>query len=280
MKETQASMSKPVSPPTRYWLMSAGGGASEWAAWNAEGVATIDYPEVASDDLRQYESREKLKQLGLGKFNSLACWQFCREMKPGDVIIVKKDRMHVIGHGVVTSDYRFDERRPQRRHRHVRGVKWLSSTDDGVRPRERLLVAKTLTDITDYEDQVQGSLRALKPFTHSEAPSIHPLNLILYGPPGTGKTWRTVARAVAIVENRKADEVAQEDRAAVKRRFGELRKAGRIKMVTFHQNTTYEEFIEGIRPVLGAAAGDVRYELSRGVFRRIAERAQEDPAGR
>ena len=51
-------------------------------------------------------------------------------------------------------------------------------------------------------------------------------------------------------------------------------------MVTFHQNTTYEEFIEGIRPVLDAAAGDVRYELSRGVFRRIAERAQKDPAGR
>lgn len=142
MKEIQASMSKPVPPPTRYWLMNAGGGASEWAAWNAEGVATIDYPEVASDDLRQYESREKLKQLGLGKFNSLACWQFCREMKPGDVIIVKKDRMHVIGHGVVASDYRFDERRPQRRHRHVRGVKWLSRTDDGVRPRERLLVTK------------------------------------------------------------------------------------------------------------------------------------------
>ena len=294
MKETQASMSKPVSPPTRYWLMSAGGGASEWAAWNAEGVATIDYPEVASDDLRQYESREKLKQLGLGKFNSLACWQFCREMKPGDVIIAKKDRMHVIGHGVVTSDYRFDERRPQRRHRHVRGVKWLSRTDDdGVRPREKLLVAKTLTDITDYEDQVQGSLRALKPFTHSESDqrdkdqkrsaSIHPLNLILYGPPGTGKTWHAVTRAVAIVENRDVSEVERddrEDRAAVKRRFGELRKAGRTEMVTFHQNTTYEEFIEGIRPVLGAAAGDVRYELSRGVFRRIAERAQEDPAGR
>ncbi len=290
MKETQASMSKPVSPPTRYWLMSAGGGASEWAAWNAEGVATIDYPEVASDDLRQYESREKLKQLGLGKFNSLACWQFCREMKPGDVIIVKKNRMHVIGHGVVTSDYRFDERRPQRRHRHVRGVKWLSRTDDGVRPRERLLVTKTLTDITDYEDQVQGSLRALEPFTHSEpdqrdkdqkrSASIHPLNLILYGPPGTGKTWHAVTRAVAIVENRKADEVAQEDRAAVKRRFDEFRREGRIAMVTFHQNTTYEEFIEGIRPVLDAAAGDVRYKLSRGVFRQIAERAQKDPAGR
>ena len=119
--------------------------------------------------------------------------------------------------------------------------------------------------------------------------TVHPLNQILYGPPGTGKTWHTVARAVAIMENRNVHEVAQEDRAAVKRRFDEHRGAGRIEMVTFHQNTTYEDFVEGIRPVLANRAsaeaetlaergnvGDVRYELSRGVFRRIAERAALD----
>ena len=124
-------------------------------------------------------------------------------------------------------------------------------------------------------------------------PSIHPLNLVLYGPPGTGKTWHAVTRAVAVVENREVGTVAQEDRAAVKRRFDEHRGAGRIEMVTFHQNTTYEDFVEGIRPVLtdGASAGvetpaeregvgDVQYELSRGVFRRIAERAEADPDGR
>ncbi len=122
---------------------------------------------------------------------------------------------------------------------------------------------------------------------------VHALNTILYGPPGTGKTWHTVTRAVAVVENREADDVAREDRAAVKRRFDEHRGAGRIEMVTFHQNTTYEDFVEGIRPVLagggnagaeapadGRAAGEVRYELSRGVFRRIAERAAADPNGR
>ena len=116
------------------------------------------------------------------------------------------------------------------------------------------------------------------------------LNTILYGPPGTGKTWHTVARAVAIVENRELDQVAQEDRAAVKRRFDEHRRAGRIEMVTFHQNTTYEDFVEGIRPVLaggaspgadtpadGGAVGEVRYELSRGVFRRVVDRATPDP---
>ena len=123
--------------------------------------------------------------------------------------------------------------------------------------------------------------------------SVHALNTILYGPPGTGKTWHTVTRAVAIVENREADDVAQEERGTVKRRFDEHRGAGRIEMVTFHQNTTYEDFVEGIRPVLtggtsaggetpaeDGAAGEVRYELSRGVFPRMAERAGADPNGR
>ncbi len=121
------------------------------------------------------------------------------------------------------------------------------------------------------------------------APNPHPLNTILYGPPGTGKTWHTVTRAVAIVENRNVDEVELENRNAVKGRFDKHQRDKRIEMVTFHQNTTYEDFVEGIRPVLsnGASAdgqsspersdpGDIRYEMSRGVFRRIAERAEKD----
>ncbi|MXY22919.1 MAG: AAA domain-containing protein [Acidobacteria bacterium] len=119
----------------------------------------------------------------------------------------------------------------------------------------------------------------------------HPLNQILYGPPGTGKTWHTVTRAVAIVEDLAVGAVTHEDRDSVKRRFDEHREAGRIEMVTFTQNTTYEDFVEGIRPVLvgstsrGAAepadnedvGGDVRYELSRGVFRHIVDRAKQAP---
>ena len=128
-----------------------------------------------------------------------------------------------------------------------------------------------------------------EPPTPPPAPSLHDLNQILYGPPGTGKTWQTVTRAVAMVENRKVPEVADEDRTAVKDRFDKYRGAGQVEMVTFHQNTTYEDFVEGIRPVLTEAgdrataaspghsdAGEVQYEMSRGVFRRMAERADDD----
>lgn len=100
------------------------------------------------------------------------------------------------------------------------------------------------------------------------------LNQILYGPPGTGKTWNTVARAVAIIERRKTEAVQSDDRESVKTRFEEYRKAGQVDMVTFHQNYAYEDFIEGIRPVVeDDADGQMAFEMRPGVFREIADRA-------
>ena len=108
-------------------------------------------------------------------------------------------------------------------------------------------------------------------------PMKHPLNQILYGPPGTGKTWNTVNYALAIIEDKSLDELEREDRQEVKRRFDELKAGGQIAMVTFHQNFTYEDFIEGIRPVLGDGESEnIKYELSKGVFRRISDRASTD----
>lgn len=61
-------------------------------------------------------------------------------------------------------------------------------------------------------------------------------------------------------------------------RFRKLREQGQIEFVTFHQSYSYEDFVEGIRPALDPHTDDptvavLRYELSRGVFRRIAAAA-------
>lgn len=212
MKEIQASMSKPVPPPTRYWLMNAGGGASEWAAWNAEGVATIDGKQLKDKDLRQS---------AVTRYDAAFDTLTVASVRVSAGRPSAADRK---AHAAAEAEYRAASRAWTPAY-----AAWCLSLAAAAPAK----MAKTLTDITDYEDQVQGSLRALKPFTHSEAPSIHPLNLILYGPPGTGKTWRTVARAVAIVENRKADEVAQEDRAAVKRRFVDDDPAAALTLFCF-----------------------------------------------
>lgn len=87
------------------------------------------------------------------------------------------------------------------------------------------------------------------------------LNLILYGPPGTGKTYQTVNRAVRIADPAFANEHVS-DRVALKARFDDLVLLGRIDFITFHQSYSYEDFVEGIRPVLDAdeEGGPPRYE--------------------
>ena len=147
----------------RYWLMALGEESRYWDSCHAAGIAFIGWPDEG--DLRQYQNKDQLRKRGLGMHDALACWEFCHVMKPGDTIFVKKGARLVLGHGVVSSDYRFDEARPE--YKHVRDVEWLSKTD-GVRIREKRLVLKTLTDITKYPDQVADAMRALNIEEHSE----------------------------------------------------------------------------------------------------------------
>jgi len=91
------------------------------------------------------------------------------------------------------------------------------------------------------------------------------LNQILYGPPGTGKTYSTVRKAVAIIDG-------SYDDASANRRFHELKRAGRIEFLTFHQGYSYEDFVEGIRPTV-AEESEAQFSLKDGIFKRLATTA-------
>ncbi len=97
-------------------------------------------------------------------------------------------------------------------------------------------------------------------------------NLILYGPPGTGKTYNSAIYAVAICDGRPVDDLT--DYNAVMTRYNELKKAGRIAFTTFHQSYGYEEFIEGIKPIIDENKQDIGYTIEPGVFKAFCENAK------
>lgn len=100
-----------------------------------------------------------------------------------------------------------------------------------------------------------------------------PKNLILYGPPGTGKTYHTVIYAVAIIENKPLQEVEREPYEEVACRYKDYKAAGLIEFTTFHQSYGYEEFVEGIKPVMDNDSENLKHEISSGLFKSFCERA-------
>ena len=102
----------------------------------------------------------------------------------------------------------------------------------------------------------------------NETNGVPPLNQILYGPPGTGKTYNTINKALEIL----GVETQGKSRAELKVKFDEFRQNGQIEFVTFHQSFSYEEFVEGIKPVV-KDLGDMTYKLGSGIFKKICDKA-------
>ena len=92
------------------------------------------------------------------------------------------------------------------------------------------------------------------------------LNQILYGPPGTGKTYSTITKALDIigVEYESYDEAQELFQ-------NELGK--RIEFVTMHQSFSYEDFVQGLKPLKPKEGEGITFDFRNGVFKEICRRA-------
>ena len=79
-------------------------------------------------------------------------FDFAHSMQPGDYVFAKEGRRSVLGWGIITSDYTFQD--DGERHPHTRKVEWKSSEKVEM-PDEILLPFKTLTRYEEGDELVE-----------------------------------------------------------------------------------------------------------------------------
>lgn len=107
------------------------------------------------------------------------------------------------------------------------------------------------------------------------------LNQILFGPPGTGKTFHTINKAIQIADPEFYKQ-NKTNRDKLKERFKLLQintkdeNNGQIAFTTFHQSFSYEDFVEGIKPVKPEEEDTyLKYAIQEGIFKKICRLAKD-----
>ena len=278
---------QPHSPSTdnnerspHYWIYAPGRDAEKWEEFYASGIMGLGWDEVG--DLSSFPSKkainEKMQEVyGEGtsyKNSAHMTWLFSHEMKPGDIVFVKKGRMGtILGRGIIQSNYTFDATRNS--YKNILRVKWTHKGDWTI--PDTMFPMKTLTDITPYndlvtkirelfeEDDTGDSITIYPPYTKedflhevymnkSQYASLTALlkkkkNIILQGAPGVGKTFIAKKLAYSIMGEKDTE---------------------RVMLVQFHQSYSYEDFIMGYRPT------EKGFDIHKGAFYDFCKKATDD----
>ncbi|MBB5887148.1 AAA family ATPase [Lactovum miscens] len=142
-----------IDESINYWVCAPGGDAGLWNEFYNSNVIGLGWDYLG--DLEQYSSRAEIEKLmsehrndGTRPINdSKAVWEFYQEIKPGDIVYAKEGVKKIVGRGVVTGEYYFDNHARVLKHR--RKINW---TNNGSWNLKEQIAMKTLTNINRKPD--------------------------------------------------------------------------------------------------------------------------------
>jgi hypothetical protein len=150
------NLNKNFDSVTNIWVYSPGEGARKWQECLDENVMKLGWDEMGN--FKNYDNRkeivENLREVygneeNAYKNDSLAIWQFSREMQIGDIVYVKRGVSLIIGRGVVKGNYQYNSE--QYEYKNSRSVEW---THVGEWEYTKKLPMKTLTRVNEYKEMV------------------------------------------------------------------------------------------------------------------------------
>lgn len=263
-----------------YWMYTVFDDTS-WMECQQKEIMVLGMDDIG--DYSQYDSKESLRQELISTYDNstsrknqaLMAWNFANKLAINDVIFAKRSNT-LVGKGIVTGDYIFDDSRQE--YKNIRTVKWLQI---GEWEHPGKSVAKRLTDITPYTDYIEKLITIFTPDElddvdtqpevdypeYSSADFLSDVymseqdyktlvnvlkmkkNIILQGAPGVGKTFTAKRLAYSIIG---------------------AKNPNRVQMIQFHQSYSYEDFIEGYRPTENG------FTIKKGSFYKFCKLAEDD----